>query len=126
MASEPSDPSLYKRVKKRVEKQFNGVWSAYASGQLVQQYKKAYKAKHGPRSSPYIGTKSAKDPLLIWFKENWVDVTTGKPCGSVKTKGHYPTCRPKKTRATMSPAQRRRMHEIKQQYGSKTAKYPRL
>ena len=36
--------------------------------------------------------------LKRWFKEEWVDVKTGKPCGrkkGEKRKG-YPACRPKK------------------------------
>ena len=35
--------------------------------------------------------------LTRWFKENWVDVKTGKPCGRSKgEKRGYPACRPKK------------------------------
>jgi len=123
MPSTPRDPALYKNIKKRVDRQFN-TWSAYASGQLVQQYKAAFKKKYGASVSPYIGKKSTRDPLATWFRENWVDVTTGKPCGSVKTKGHYPTCRPKKTRTSMTPKQRKTMHATKQRYGKKTATYP--
>tara|TARA_A100001391_G_scaffold196314_1_gene174711 strand:- start:907 stop:1161 length:255 start_codon:yes stop_codon:yes gene_type:complete len=36
--------------------------------------------------------------LKRWFKEDWVDVKTGKPCGrrkGEKRKG-YPACRPSK------------------------------
>ena len=34
--------------------------------------------------------------LTRWFKENWVDVKTGKPCGRSKgEKRGYPACRPK-------------------------------
>ncbi len=34
--------------------------------------------------------------LTRWFKENWVDVKTGKPCGRQKgEKRGYPACRPK-------------------------------
>ena len=30
-----------------------------------------------------------------WFKEKWVDVKTGKPCGRKKGDGRpYPACRP--------------------------------
>ena len=35
--------------------------------------------------------------LKRWFKEDWVDVKTGKPCGRksrTKTKRGYPACRP--------------------------------
>ena len=34
--------------------------------------------------------------LTRWFKEKWVDVKTGKPCGRSKgEKRGYPACRPK-------------------------------
>jgi len=36
--------------------------------------------------------------LRKWFKEKWVDVKTGKPCGRKSAKGGskrpYPACRP--------------------------------
>ena len=34
--------------------------------------------------------------LTLWFKENWVDVKTGKPCGRQKgeKRKKYPACRP--------------------------------
>ncbi len=36
--------------------------------------------------------------LRKWFKEKWVDVKTGKPCGRKSAKGKskrpYPACRP--------------------------------
>ena len=41
----------------------------------------------------------AKKGLKTWFKEDWVDVKTGKKCGrsGKKDKGRpYPACRPKK------------------------------
>lgn len=36
--------------------------------------------------------------LRRWFKEEWVDVKTGKPCGRQKgeKRGGYPACRPSK------------------------------
>jgi len=39
-----------------------------------------------------------KGDLNRWFKEKWVDIRTGKPCGrstGEKRKG-YPACRPSK------------------------------
>ena len=33
--------------------------------------------------------------LKRWFKEKWVDVKTGEPCGRKKGEGRpYPACRP--------------------------------
>ena len=42
--------------------------------------------------------------LTRWFKENWVDVKTGKPCGRQKgEKRPYPACRPKKRVSSKTP-----------------------
>ena len=46
----------------------------------------------------------AKRGLTRWFKENWVDIKTGKPCG--RSKGEniaYPACRPKKRVSSKTP-----------------------
>ena len=42
--------------------------------------------------------------LKRWFKENWVDVKTGKPCGRQKgEKRGYPACRPSKRVSSKTP-----------------------
>ena len=42
--------------------------------------------------------------LTRWFKENWVDVKTGKPCGRQKgEKRGYPACRPKNRVSSKTP-----------------------
>ena len=42
--------------------------------------------------------------LTRWFKENWVDVKTGKPCGRTKGENRgYPACRPKKRVSSKTP-----------------------
>ena len=42
--------------------------------------------------------------LTRWFKENCVDVKTGKPCGRQKgEKRGYPACRPKKRVSSKTP-----------------------
>ena len=42
--------------------------------------------------------------LTRWFKENWVDVKTGKPCGRSKGENRaYPACRPKKRVSSKTP-----------------------
>ena len=60
--------------------------------------------------------------LTRWFKENWVDVKTGKPCGRQKgEKRGYPACRPSKrvssktpkTTKEMSPAEKARFKREK-------------
>jgi hypothetical protein len=117
----PRDQQLYNRIKNKVQKQY-GRWSAYASGSLVQQYKKAYQKKHGSTNA-YTGAKSSTAPLTTWFHENWVDVKTGRPCGAVKTKTYYPVCRPRAQHEALSEKQRRAMIRRKQRAGSKTTSY---
>ena len=44
--------------------------------------------------------------LTRWFKEKWVDVKTGKPCGrskSEKKRRGYPACRPTKRVSSKTP-----------------------
>lgn len=48
-------------------------------------------------------TKKGAD-LKRWFKEEWVDVRTGKPCGRKKgEKRGTPYCRPKKRVSSKTP-----------------------
>jgi hypothetical protein len=50
-----------------------------------------------------------KTGLKKWFDEEWVDVKTGEPCGRKSAKNSsrkYPSCRPKKVFAKMTPAER--------------------
>ncbi len=87
---------------------------------------------------PYADTKrlasrapqATSKPLERWFAEKWVDIKTGKPCGSAKDKSHYPKCRPtvrvsKATPVTvseLSQSQKVRMIAEKQKAGAKTVK----
>ena len=51
----------------------------------------------------------AKKGLKTWFKENWVDISTGKKCGRKSTKSSkrkYPVCRPKAVADRMSKGQK--------------------
>jgi hypothetical protein len=42
--------------------------------------------------------------LQRWFKEKWVDVRTGKPCGRQKGESRaYPYCRPSKRVSSKTP-----------------------
>ena len=53
------------------------------------------------KSKPSTKTKGGLDR---WFKENWVDVKTGKPCGRQKgEKRGYPACRPSKRVSSKTP-----------------------
>ena len=56
--------------------------------------------------------------LTRWFKENWVDVKTGKPCGRKKGERRgYPACRPSKRVSSKTPK------TTKEMSGSETRKF---
>ena len=67
----PRDNILYNKIKKKVYKK-NPKHSAYRSGILVQEYKKAFKKKYGSKN-PYFGKKTKKIGLRRWFDEKWVN-----------------------------------------------------
>jgi hypothetical protein len=96
--SVPLNKKLYNSIKKKVKSR-SKVWpSAYASGQLVRQYKSKggkYKCQFGS--------------LDRWFKEKWVNVCKPKgkgyqTCGRSKSsKRGYPYCRPLKRVNSKTP-----------------------
>ena len=48
-------------------------------------------------------TKKPSDGLTKWFKEEWIDIKTGKPCGrknAKRSRRPYPACRPTKAQCT--------------------------
>jgi len=56
--------------------------------------------------------KSKKGAALKkWFKEEWIDLKTGKPCGRKSAKGKskrpYPSCRPKAVAQKMTAAEKK-------------------
>lgn len=65
----PTDKTLYERVKARVYRSIP-THSAYRSGRVVQEYKRAFRKKHGSSRSPYRGSRS-RSRLGRWFKERW-------------------------------------------------------
>jgi hypothetical protein len=92
------DKKLYLRIKKKIDKDLKAQdrrWSLYASGRLVQEYK-----KQGGR---YRGKKN-DDGINRWFKEEWVDtcqlpkkVQCGRkniPRSYKAMKRSFPYCRP--------------------------------
>jgi len=87
------DKDLYIKARNLVKKRVK-VWpSAYASGQLVSEYKKL-----GGR---YSSSKNDTKGIGKWFKEEWVNVCKPKvqgkyqPCGREQSKIRaYPYCRP--------------------------------
>ena len=80
--------------------------------------------------------KSAKGASLRrWFKEEWTDVRTGKPCGRSKgEKRGVPYCRPKKrvssktpkTASEMSAAEKRKKIAEKKRLGQPAGKPRRV
>ena len=98
---------------------------------VIQRVKKVQQQRENVpqarKSKPNTKTKGGLDR---WFKENWVDVKTGKPCGRQKgEKRGYPACRPSKrvssktpkTTKEMSPAEKARFKREKT--GSKKITY---
>ena len=99
MANVPVNKALYSRVKAEAKRKFAVYPSAYANAWLVREYKK--------RGGTYRTEKNvarSSGGLTRWFKENWVDVKTGKPCGRSKgEKRGYPACRPSKRVSSKTP-----------------------
>ena len=148
----PTDEKLYNSIKKKVKAKFQKTsrWpSAYGSGFLVKEYKKAFKDKYGNKS-PYKtqkksnkkskkshksvkksrkstkkSRKSNKNNLTRWFNEKWVNVCKKKsgkyvPCGRKKSSmKKYPYCRPLYRINSGTPMT---VGEIKKKYGSKKLK----
>jgi predicted protein tyrosine phosphatase len=130
------DPALYEEVKAEIKSKVK-VWpSAYASAQLVQEYKR--------RGGRYAGSKPRSSGLPKWFKEDWVDLTRPlknggyAKCGRPSTdmsqaefKRTYPKCVPASRAARMTPAQvksaisRKRAAEKKKPKGQKSPTYVR-
>ena len=73
--------------------------------------------------------------LKRWFKEKWIDVRTGKPCGRRKgEKRGVPYCRPSKrissktvkTASEMSAAEKRKKIDEKKRLGQPAGKPRRV
>jgi len=73
--------------------------------------------------------------LTRWFKEEWIDVRTGKPCGRKKgEKRGTPYCRPKKrvtkktpkTASEMTAAEKRKRISQKKRLGQPAGKPRRV
>ena len=101
----PVNTKLYNSVKKRVKNRVKRWPSAYASGQLVSEYK-----RKGGKYRCNFGS------LDRWFKERWVNVCkpNGKggyaKCGRKKSSSKgYPYCRPSKRINSETP---KTVHEL--------------
>lgn len=96
--STPTNKRLYNSIKNKIKKRAK-VWpSAYASGQLVREYK-----SKGGKYNCSFGS------LDRWFKEKWVNVCKPKgksyeTCGRKKSSWkNYPYCRPLKRINSSTP-----------------------
>lgn len=146
----PTDLKLYKSISQTVKSRVKRWPSAYASGMLVQEYKRVM-AQRG--LSPYVNvdvnppnppnqpnqpnlkntaSKANSKPLSRWFAEKWIDIKTGRPCGDARLKpDQYPTCRPSKVLTSKTPkiasaltqAEKKRMISQKKKARSKTVLY---
>jgi len=117
--STPVNKGLYNRIKNKVKKR-SKVWpSAYASGQLVREYKSkggkyrcsfgSSKRSFGTSKRSFGSSKRSFGSLDRWFKEKWVNVCKRKgkgyaKCGRSKSsKKNYPYCRPSKRVSSQTP-----------------------
>jgi hypothetical protein len=85
--------SLYIKIREKVKKSVK-VWpSAYASGLVVKEYKKA-----GGKYLQKTGTSKKSSDLKRWYNEKWINVCYYPKivnCGRKKTEEkNYPYCRP--------------------------------
>ena len=119
----PAHPKLYSHITAIVKGHVNRWPSAYASGRVVREYKAAVKALYGPRAKPYLGSAKSKAPLTTWFQEQWIDILTGRPCGSVKSHLYYPVCRPKSVALRLTALQIANAVKRKQRMKEKTTTY---
>jgi hypothetical protein len=115
----PTNQKIYDEVVTRVKASVNRWPSAYASGMVVREYKRLMAIRG---EAPYIEENKPTTSLARWYKEKWIDIATGKPCGSVRSASFYPTCRPSvrvsaqtpKLASELTAAQRRKAILAKQ------------
>ena len=102
---EPKNKKLYESIKRKIKSQLSSKgqrWSARASQQLVNQYKKA--------GGTYSGSKS-NSSLTNWQKQNWVAINSSGEiigsCGSSRTKsGKQYRCLPEARAKRLTKQQR--------------------
>lgn len=122
--SDPSDESLYRKVKGEVDESYTKP-SAYRSMAYTRFYLKAYKEKYGNTSGAYKGKRPGE--LKQWRKEKWIDVKSyldnpkaPTACGNEPYgKGEYPLCMPQKEAAKYSEGELKLLVKRKSELGSK-------
>ena len=131
----PTDPKIYAQAIETIKARVKRWPSAYASGQVVILYKQLMKDAH---KQPYKNdVKKNNTALARWYKEDWIDIRTGKKCGdranidNGKGTNYYPTCRPNKrinkltpvTASELKPIQKVHMIKEKQKAKEHTVHY---
>lgn len=105
----PKNRRLYAKVTAEAKRRFRRWPSAYASGWVVQTYRR--------RGGEYADCGRARGGLTKWFRERWVDVcydelpTCGRPSAGQTERDYrvaFPKCRPLSKALEMTPAQRKR------------------
>lgn len=84
----PRDTGLYDKIKNEITSKYKP--SAYRSGLIVRDYKKAYEAKHKSKDA-YIGKREGSN-LKRWFDEVWLS-DTGNVKYTSKSSVYRPTIR---------------------------------
>lgn len=107
-----TDKELHSRAVAAAKSKFK-VWpSAYASGYVVQQYKRMYKEKHGSTAGAFKGDSGEiyADDLEQWFQEKWVRIgANGEimgPCGAREEREGKPKCLPQAKAQALSQEER--------------------
>lgn len=122
--SNPTNKKLYNEIKEKIKNDLDSKgkrWSAYASGRLVQEYKR--------RGGKYSGKKNDSVGLSRWYKEKWIDVCHWPKkvsCGRKKfSPKKFPYCRPsvKITNKTPKTVQSLTQKERKKRCSTKRKKY---
>ena len=110
MTPVPANQKLYDEIKRKVYAKYP-THSAYRSGILVKEYKKAFK---GP-GEPYKGTKPKLTGLTRWFKEDWKS-DTGQYGYTSKSSVYRPTKRvTSKTPSTFSELTNKEIESAKRE-----------
>ena len=104
----PTNRALYRRVVQAAKRRFKAWPSAYASGWVVQEYKRRGGRYRGGRKR--AGRKRSgrrSSGLGRWFREKWVDVCEWPrrvPCGRGRRGVRsYPYCRPTRRVSKRTP-----------------------
>jgi hypothetical protein len=108
------NPDLWQQARNTVRNRVRTWPSAYASGQVVQEYERLG------------GTYTGKKALDEWFAERWVDISRPKDGGGFEPCGRdtanmseddyrraYPKCLPAREAAALSEEERRRLIDRK-------------